>query len=269
MRENTLEKKLSKCIKFYLGEELNSDLILNLLKNYRKVVENFLFWFYFEDEKIRNWIEISDEDSFPIRSGKLSLQIIILIALIHNVMNKYNEGAVREFFSNFSIKEKFLFNWLLELKSPNQSKTDFNEKRELIENFIGGDNRQIDEKMEEKIRYLFALRSQIVHKGNYPYVSYYRVCGIKKYAKIAYVEKFPEKGIEEKVLIFDRVDIGNSFEFLVKTLFLSALLKKAGILRNEYLTSIIKYSLERISSEIQRRPRKYGLTNNQILNLDC
>ncbi len=262
-KDKNVNTLLNEEIKNLISEYLSEKSITRLLKinKYRQLFCDFIFWF--EDT---DFLKINQEDSQLLVSQKISTKLVILIAFIHFLSKDYREEAVRNFFEDLKLHEKFLLCLIVEEESLMSEKdvTDIiknskkyeeylieeqkrrqefkKNKRKLIENFVNKNKEEIDKIFEDRIKYLFALRSQIVHRGSSVFIV--KINSPRKhFFKSAIVEKYQPKKLERKILYFR--DCKEPFEIILEELFLAALFRKKELSMKK-LSLRIKNNLEYI-----------------------
>ncbi|HOM33427.1 MAG TPA: hypothetical protein PK168_02490 [Candidatus Paceibacterota bacterium] len=262
-KDENIDTLLNEEIKNLLSEYLDEKSIcyLNCLlkeSEYQRFFYDFMFWF-----KDTDFLKISQEDSQLLVSQKISIKLVILIAFIHSLSKDYREEAVQKFFENLELHEKFLLCLIVEEENlmseedatgitknskkykeywAKEQKRQQENKRKLVESFIGEDEKEIDALFKERIKYLFALRSQIVHRGSSVFIS--RINSPRKhFLKSAIVEEYPSKQIGNKILYFR--DCNEPFEIILEELFWAAFFRKKELSMKK-LSLRIKNNLEYI-----------------------
>lgn len=262
-KEATNDEKEKEMFLSYLSkylDEKDANFLLSS-KEYRKVIYNFIFWFEESD-----FLKMNQNDRPLVASQKISIEVVMLIALVHSIENSHTEGVIHSFFEKLGIEEKFLLNWIVEMEEPisieelinkkqeyknywtNKERDRKKQRRELINILIDNNKSVINSSFKERIKYLFALRSQIVHEGSMCLSAKF-TSPSPKFLISTITEEYPSKHVNKKVLHF--ANCKDSFDSILKELFFSALLKKARPNRNN-ISPKIKANLEYIVRNLER-----------------
>ncbi|RKX70070.1 hypothetical protein DRP43_03745 [candidate division TA06 bacterium] len=243
------------------------DLLINH-KKYKEVIHNFIFWF--EESE---FLKVNQNELSLVASQKISIEIVMLISLIHAIESDQSEQSVHTFFKELFTEEKFLIDWIIDMESPwdstrvikgnnyvSEKLREYNEernewKRKLIKNFVDNKKEMIEKEFRKRIKYLFALRSQIVHRGEMCFSAKF-TSPRPKIITSAIVEEYPRKQIQKMILLFHNCK--DPFDSILKELFLSVLIRK------------IKPNQKRISCKIKENlnyiVREDYLTHNGIID---
>jgi hypothetical protein len=108
----------------------------------------------------------------------------------------------------------------------------------------------INQEFNKRIKYLYALRSQIVHRGNLP-ITAAILKPFPEVIKIAFISPFPKKGVEKKVLSFQDYKYGIKFEDVLEDLVFISFLRNKNIKISEKFSEEFKEKFLRILKVIQ------------------
>jgi hypothetical protein len=264
---NWLIKEIEKLFEKYIEKKIVAE-FLKEEKN-RDFSRNYWLWF-----KFTNVLKITEDDlknSYSY-SQKLGLRIVLTFSLIEGLYDRFGENVIISFFSKLNIEEQFLFNWIIEMKYPT-----IDEEAELLlkdENAAGYHrqlknlegrlkknlllyyllNRRKDKmkkEFEERLRYLYALRSQIVHQGKLPFL-------IAKFGpfhegiiKIAIINYYSKKNIQDRILVFKDYENAIKFEDVLEDLVFISLFRNKNIKISEKFSEEFKEKFLRILEAIQ------------------
>lgn len=250
-----MEEELKEMLKKYLGEK--ETLFFEEKEKILETLRDFYFWLEgYGEGGLLTYNPASDSNI--ILAQRIAFELVMMVSLIHKIKNQDNGGAVFDFFKkNLNLKEKLLFLNLFFIydKPPEDYKPEFFEKRKkdrekeinkLLNYYKENDDYRINKELEEKIKYLFGIRSQIVHKGikTLPFKIKFMGNAFLKGA-IVYVEEYKPKNIENKAIYFENpTESGNPCYYLLRTLFLSALCRE--IYKDFPTSTIVDYEVAKI-----------------------
>jgi hypothetical protein len=260
-----------------LNKYLNNNGIKKCLDD--EQFQNFLrdYYYWFKTTDVLNITE-NDLKSYSYVQ-KLSLRIVMNISLIESLYKEKGEDKIKQFFSNLDIKEKFLFNLIVNIEDATENEMaeaifennvrdiieDYDRLRELenklrlnlyLLSFLKNRKDLINEEFERRIKYLYALRSQIVHQGkvinalrlDFKSFSIPEVIPNSSFSeiiKIAFISSFPQKGIENKILKFEESRYGIYFEDILEDLIFMSLFRNKNLeLKQEFLQNFNKKLLK-------------------------
>jgi hypothetical protein len=263
-----LIKEIEKLFEKYIEKKIVAE-FLKEEKN-RDFGRNYWLWF-----KFTNVLKITEDDlknSYSY-SQKLGLRIVLTFSLIEGLYDRFGENVIISFFSNLNIEEQFLFNWIIEMKDPTRDEEaelllkDGNAARDhrklenleetlkknlLLYYLLNQREDKMKKEFEERLRYLYALRSQIVHQGKLPFL-------IAKFGpfhegiiKIAIINSYSKKNIQDKALAFKNHENSIKFEDVLEDLVFISLLRNKNIKINENFSKVFKEKFWRFLDKIQK-----------------
>jgi len=265
--------ELIKVIKPVFEKYLDEENLQRFLKNEENFNFGYRYWYWF---KSTNLLQITEEDlkNSHCYSQKLGLRIIITFSLIESLYGeKFGENVVISFFSNLNLEERFLFSWLIETKDPTRE-----EEVELLlkDEEAGKDHRQLENserrlkmnlllsyllnqnsalmkrEFDERIKYLYALRSQIIHQGKLPFFMAKFGSFHEGIIKMAIVSSFPKKNVQDKILIFRDYKHAIKLEDILEDLVFISLFRNKDIKIREKFLKEFKKKFWKVLEMIQK-----------------
>jgi hypothetical protein len=264
-----LIKEIEKLFEKYIDKEK----IQEFLKDEENFNFGYKYWFWFKSTNVLN-ITNRDFKNSRSYSQKLGLRIVITFSLIESLYSeKFGENIVISFFSKSNINEQFLFNWIIEMKDPTRD-----EEIELLlkDENAGKDHHQLEElerklkanllldylfnqrsapmkqEFEKRIKYLYALRSQIVHQGRAPFFMAISGPSHEGIFKSAPISSFPKKGIEDKILYFRDHEYGIKFGDILEDLVFISFLRNKNVEISKKFFKEFERNFLRILQTIQK-----------------
>lgn len=273
-RPSTINLSLFDKLSFILEKYLDKQKIEEFLKKERIFDFIYKYWYWFKATNVLNIVESDFKNDFYY-SQKLSLRIVMSISLIENFCGNVGEKTILDFFSKLNLYEKFLFNWIIFIKDDlEEVDIKFLEKcREeaakdyiqlerseerivlnlLLSSLLSNQFDLINQEFGKRIRYLYALRSQIVHRGESSISVAIFTKPFPDIIKVAFISSFPKKRIEKKLLAFqDYNKYGMKFEDVFEDLIFVSLLRNEDIgIKKEFLEQF-KMTFYKILEKIQK-----------------
>jgi hypothetical protein len=270
--ESSLFDRVASIFEKYLDKKK----IQEFLKEEQNWNFGYYYWFWFKATNVLNITENDLKEDFSY-SQKLGLKIVIIISLIESLYGeKFGENTIIDFFSKLNIEEKILFNLIVDIEDSTEDVEVelFLESEDAIQ-----DHHQlmelkrrlklnlllyylfyhrldlITQEFNKRIKYLYALRSQIVHRGNLP-ITTAILKPFPEVIKIAFVSPFPKKGVEKKVLSFQDYKYGIKFEDILEDLVFISFLRNKNIKISKKFSEEFKEKFLRILKEIQAHSYK-------------
>jgi hypothetical protein len=234
------------------------------------------FWF-----NARDFLVIGLNNDSTVSSQKLTIRIVILIALIEDYMRRkkgkkqkpYGASLVKDFFSQLNIDEKFALNWIIEVRNPTpveivnqleqrpeeyhkwrgEEKNRIREyKRSLIEKLISNEEKFISDEFKNRIQYLYDLRSQTVHRGEIVHILEHRHPFLRRSEKWVILLPYKERK-EEIILYFNEEEIDKPFEEILEDLFFISFFRNKKIFNeNGFFENSFKKTFKRMLENIPK-----------------
>lgn len=213
--------------------------------------------------------------------------------------SQYGSNVIKNFFYFLRPEEKFLLLWLIEMRNPipkdeikkieefqkkdaekwveklseitrpwykKEKERIKKERKELLSSLIAQNYNLINEKFSEIIEYLYAWRSQVVHRGGRCLIPARFIFPAQYIKKTVYIEAYPQKKIRAKILNFVDVNYFINFEDIFEDLIFISLLRKEKVkLKPEFEEQwkrIFKMVLSRITKF--EFPCKYNDIDNYL-----
>lgn len=268
------EKTSFSILKRYLQEEEIEKFLNSASKESRFFIDDYYWWF-----KATNFLKIDPNEETRTISQKLSIRLIISFSLIEELYpTSHGERLIFDFFSKLKKEEKFLMVWLIEVRSPiwgemsipeaaciskekrneiikkrkEESERIEKERKDLVSSLISKNSSElIDDKFSELIHYLYAWRSQIVHRGGGFCVSTRFIGPISGIRKVVYIAPYPSKKIEAKILNFRDFDYGLNFEQVFEDLIFISFLRQNNLFLKEEFEKEWKETFKSLLRKIQ------------------